>query len=534
MISRNPLLLFFCFLLAISCGRQQEREKNFLNDPSLSNDIKLERYLESDSLMHRAFSNEDISLLRTFYKNQNFQPFVLEESSSKSKRDSIFNVLFNRSLAFGIPQEYLAVNNPKMHAIESDMTKVLMLARMVAIREQGFLDTNGRFKSKLAKPSMEQLMKLSQCQSLEQAGSMLQSMGPMNNASFRNLSEKIYAFAMKYPHDTLTLKTKDYSNEAQRTQLAKSVLKNKGYLKQENSSVQTFETALLTFKLQNGLDSTLEINDYTVEALCESTHHKLMRAALSLEKIRQSKLDFRRLVLINLPEYCLYFYANNSLKAKHRIVIGKRSNETPELNSEINSIVIFPSWKVPASIVKKEIMPDVRKNKNYLAKHHYIIRGYKDTSRLDVNAINLNSNGYSIIQSPGRWNSLGVIKFEFINAYSVYVHDTPQKGLFNRAVRSFSHGCMRCESPIELGKQLLTYDQEGRNQNSMPPSSIDSLVNKGKQRVITLKTKIPISVGYQTVSTLRDRLVFYLDIYQRDAKCIQKFAKFEMPKLNNL
>ena len=473
--------------------------------------------------MRRAFSEEDITILRTYYKNRDFQPFLLEDASSKSQRDSIFTLLFNRSLAFGIPQEYLAVKNTTMHAIESDMTKVLMLARMVAIREHGFLDTSGRIKSKLAEPSMDQLLKLSQCQSLEQAGSMLQSMGPMNNASFRNLSEKIYAFGMKYPHDTLTLKTKDYSNEAQRTQLAKSVLKNKGYLKQENCSVQTFETALLNFKLQNGLDSTLEINDYTVEALCESTHHKLMRAALSLEKIRQSKLDFRRLVLINLPEYCLYFYANNSLKAKHRIVIGKRSNETPELSSAISSIVIFPSWKVPASIIKKEIMPDVRKNKNYLAKHHYVIRGYKDTNRLDVNTINLNSNGYSIVQTPGRWNSLGIIKFEFNNSHSVYVHDTPQKGLFNRAVRSFSHGCMRCEFPTELGKHFLTYDQKGREENSMPSSTIDSLVNKGKHQVIALKTKIPISVCYQTVSTLRDRLVFYIDIYHRDSKSLEQF-----------
>ena len=526
MILRIVLLLFLSSTVLISCNQPQVREKHFLNDPNLSNAEKLERYLNSDSLMGKAFSPAEVKLLRTYYEQRDYQPFLLGQASSK---DSLFKVLFERSLAFGIPQEYLELPGKKAHPLEVDMVKVVHLARMVEIRDKGFLDTSGRPKTVAPLATFRKMNYLTKATTFESAKNYLLALGPKSDTLFQQLSSQILSFGMKYRLDTSNLSPKDFTTEEKRTALAKLSLKNKGYLDTQQPSNTAFESALLLFKLHNGLDSTLQLNDYTVEALCESNVKKLTRAALSLDKIRHRKNSYGRLVLINLPEYTLYFYANDSLKAKHRVVIGKRSNETPELESEIRSIVIYPYWKVPASIVKKEIMPEVRKNKNYLTKHHYTIRGYRDTSALDVSKINLNSNGYNIVQSPGKWNSLGVLKFEFNNRHSVYVHDTPQKALFNRAVRSFSHGCMRCEFPAELGKQFLTYDQEGRRKKSMRPDTLDTLLRVGKHNVFPLKTKIPIKVYYQTVCASANRLVFYIDIYGRDSqllnslKNVQKF-----------
>lgn len=524
MILRIALLLFLSSLVLISCNPKQAREKNFLKDPNLSNAEKIERYLESDSLMGKAFSPGEVKLLRTYYEQRDYRPFLLEQASSK---DSLFNMLFERSLAFGIPQEYLQLPKKNAHPVELDMVKILHVARMVEIRDKGFLDTSGRPKTTAPLAPFRKMNFLTKANSFESASNYLLALGPKSDSTFKQLSDQLYAFGMKYKLDQENLSPKDFNTDEKRSSLAKQSLENKGYLSSSNNSNTAFEEALLLFKRHNGLDSSLQLNDYTVEALCESNTTKLTRAALSLDKIRQRKNAYGRLVLINLPEYALYFYANDSLRAKHRVVIGKRSNETPELESEIRSIVIYPYWKVPASIVKKEIMPEVRKNKNYLAKHHYTIRGYKDTSALDVAKINLKSDGYSIVQSPGKWNSLGVLKFEFNNRHSVYVHDTPQKALFNRAVRSFSHGCMRCEFPTELGKQLLTFDQEGRKKNSMRPDTLDTLLRVGKHNVFPLKTKIPIKVFYQTVCASADRMVFYLDIYGRDSQLLNSLKNIQ-------
>lgn len=524
MISRIALLLFLSSLVLISCNPKPAREKNFLKDPNLSNAEKIERYLESDSLMGKAFSPDEVKLLRTYYEQRDYQPFLLGQASSK---DSLFKVLFERSLAFGIPQEYLQLPKKNAHPVELDMVKVLYVARMVEIRDKGFLDTSGRPKTTAPLAPFRKMNFLTKAKSFESASNYLLALGPKSDSTFKQFSDQLFAFGMKYTLDKENLSPKDFNTEEKRTSLAKKSLKNKGYLSSSTDAKNVFEEALLLFKLHNGLDSSLQLNDYTVEALCESNTTKLTRAALSLDKIRQRKNPYGRLVLINLPEYALYFYANDSLRAKHRVVIGKRSNETPELESEIRSIVIYPYWKVPASIVKKEIMPEVRKNRNYLAKHHYTIRGYKDTSALDVSKINLKSDGYSIVQSPGKWNSLGVLKFEFNNRHSVYVHDTPQKALFNRAVRSFSHGCMRCEFPTELGKQFLTFDQEGRKKNSMRPDTLDTLLRVGKHNVFPLKTKIPIKVFYQTVCASSNRMVFYLDIYGRDSQLLNSLKNIQ-------
>lgn len=522
MILRIQVLLFAQLMLFVSCNRDQERERNFLKDASLSTSTKIRRYLESDTLMLSVFSKEETQFLRIYYSEEDYHPFLLEQEPSK---DSLFSALFTKSLAFGVPREYIDQNPQNAHPVEEDMVNVLNVARMIEIRENGFLDTSGRPATRVPLPDLKKMKTITDCRNFDVACRNLQALGPVSDTAFYKLSNQIFAFAMQYELDSDTLSPKNFPTESERLQLARKSLQQKGYLKSKKSSEMEFQKALISFKLHNGLDSSLQLNNYAIEALCESNQSRLTRAALSLEKIRLNTLNYQRLVLINLPEYALYFYANDSLKAKHRIVIGKRENETPELTSEIRSIVVYPFWKVPASIVKKEIMPELRKNRGYLAKHHYTIRGLKDTSALNIHEINLKSNGYSIVQSPGKWNSLGVIKFEFNNSHSVYVHDTPQKGLFNRAVRSFSHGCMRCEYPLLLSKQFLKYDQRGRRKNSMRPDTLDSLIRIGENTVLPLKTRIPIKVLYQTVIASTNQLVFFIDIYGRDALLLKGLSE---------
>jgi murein L,D-transpeptidase YcbB/YkuD len=292
---------------------------------------------------------------------------------------------------------------------------------------------------------------------------------------------------------------------------------SKGYLNSKNASDEELKNALNRFQRDNGLTEEIKINTNTITALSESNKTKILRAAISLDKIRQSKIHQAKYVRINIPEYKLYFYANDSLKSMHRIIVGKNTSQTPELTSKINKIVAFPFWKVPYSICKDEALPAIKKNIAYLNNNHYKI--YKDAVEINPATINwkkMTYFPYILIQQPGNFNSLGIMKFEFANNFSVYVHDTPSKSLFNRSVRNFSHGCMRCENPLKLGRIMLENDIVGNKPTKFTSDSLDTVMLSQSNRSIFLKVSIPIYVYYQTVVADRNKLVFYLDIYKRD------------------
>jgi murein L,D-transpeptidase YcbB/YkuD len=128
-------------------------------------------------------------------------------------------------------------------------------------------------------------------------------------------------------------------------------------------------------------------------------------------------------------------------------VAGRPKDETPMLQSQIESIVFNPAWHVPDSIARKEIWPKVHRNPGYLARENMMV-------------VKTDDGGARLVQRPGPKNSLGQIKFDFPNPYGVYLHDTPVRATFSRSSRMASHGCVRLEHPQELAKLLLSGDPQ--------------------------------------------------------------------------
>jgi lipoprotein-anchoring transpeptidase ErfK/SrfK len=523
MISRT-VLLFFIYLLLVGCKGATSSNPNFLNDNSLSLPEKIELFLKDEGLMKKLFNQEESQLLKGFYKERKYKPILYNEKPMLSNAGKITLQLLDNSLAFGVPKEFIGSHSKNIHPVKKDLIAVLNIARLIEYRDHGFTQTDGSVRKKCTTTDASALKKCTSFSDWKLASDFMLARGPIKDILFNDLSNLIYNYAVRYKIDTLNSNPKDFKSEDKRKEFMKASLVAKGYVSESDNTNELWDRTLLAFKLDNGLDSSNQINDFTIEALCESNKSRLTRAALSLEKVRKRIIGKKKFVWINIPEYHLYFYANDSLKARHRVVTGKRGNETPELVSEIRNIIIMPDWHVPASIVKREIMPKVRKNHAYLSKNHYVIRRFNDTTPVNLETANLKSNGFSILQRPGKWNSLGVIKFEFNNNHSVYVHDTPQKGLFQRTVRSYSHGCIRCEKPVELGKLMIKYDQVGRKRYSVACDTIDSLATIYKHRNIPLIKRIPIFVVYQTVTSQRGKLVFHLDIYGRDQTFLQQLA----------
>jgi murein L,D-transpeptidase YcbB/YkuD len=122
-------------------------------------------------------------------------------------------------------------------------------------------------------------------------------------------------------------------------------------------------------------------------------------------------------------------------------------------------------------------------------------------------------NGNSVRQKPGKWNSLGLVKFLFPNSYNIYLHDSPAKSLFNEDVRAFSHGCIRVAEPAKLARYLL------RNDSKWNPERIDAAMNSGKEQYVTLNKPIPVFIAYITAWVDRQgRLNLRNDIYKRDER----------------
>jgi murein L,D-transpeptidase YcbB/YkuD len=302
--------------------------------------------------------------------------------------------------------------------------------------------------------------------------------------------------------------------------LAKKVLRNKKFLVSDTTHAEI--AALRNFQQFSNQKVDGVIGESTAQLLGESSYSKVLRACLTLEKMRQRINRNKTFVWINIPEFKLVYVHDDTLRSENRVVVGTVKNQTPELKSLIHSIVVLPYWNVPYSIASKEILPALQRNPNYLARNKMIL--FQKKVEIDPTTINwkkykVTHFPFQVRQEPGSHNSLGIIKFEFHNKFSVYVHDSPAKSLFGTINRSYSHGCIRCENPVELGKLMLTLDE-----NAMTADSLDSLYARNLHTFIPLKKRIPIFIEYYTV-TLNEQgdLLFLRDLYRKEDEIITRW-----------
>ncbi len=213
----------------------------------------------------------------------------------------------------------------------------------------------------------------------------------------------------------------------------------------------------------------------------------------------QLKSDY---LLVNVPEFKLHVYEQDSLAFSMNAVVGKNQNKTVIFNGDMKYIVFSPYWNIPASILKNEVIPGIKRNSNYLAQH------------------NMEWNAGNVRQKPGANNSLGLVKFLFPNSHSIYLHDSPAKSLFNENARAFSHGCIRLAEPKKLAGYLL------RNDNNWNEEKITAAMNGNIEQYVTLKKTVPVFIAYFTAWVDRQgKLNFRNDVYKRDDRLAKMILK---------
>ncbi len=294
-----------------------------------------------------------------------------------------------------------------------------------------------------------------------------------------------------------------------------------------DSASQKITTAQLIHKLkiaQRFLSLTEDglLNKNTLEPLNVSLAFRVRELALSLNTMRWLNCikQNQSAIIINIPSANLVMYRDRKNILESRIVVGKKTTPTPTQCSRITEVILHPYWTVPYSIATKEILPIVKKDIAYLSNHNLeVLDEYEqvvDPTTIEWDKLSKKNFPYTLRQATGFDNSLGIVKFNFYNPFNTYLHDTPQKGLFKRNKRYFSHGCMRVEKAVALAKVLL-------KNNTKALAALEMLEKKGNENASQdpvfspISQKVLVFVLYNTAwSDTNGNVLFYEDVYEKN------------------
>lgn len=271
------------------------------------------------------------------------------------------------------------------------------------------------------------------------------------------------------------------------------------------------------FQARHGLDPDGIIGPKTYLALNRTVGHRIDQLRLSLERGRWMMRDLGDdYVLVNIAGARTYVLRNGDTFWTTRSITGSQYRKTPVFRDEITYMEVNPTWTVPASIFRKDKLPQIRRDPGYLSRNGYTIRDSGGRS-IPASAVNWNAAnpGVTLVQKPGPNNALGLIKFMFPNKYSVYLHDTNNRNLFEKSERFYSSGCIRVQYPFELADLLMQEDPDWSR------ARLNQILESGKTTRINLPRPIPVLLTYWTAWSDDGEVQFREDIYSRDERVLK-------------
>lgn len=551
-MNRKLFLLFsFSLLLLFSCDFSNGKQKRnadakpfVVHRPyQMEEDIRdsietiLTRTAESDSTPVTRFRN--IEVLLSVYKQNNFHRIWSADSSWYARADSFFTIIQHAELYGLFPTDYHADELKKLsdqlkltpkniaHWSNADMLMSdafisfahdLRIGRIprdsVTLQSDSILSIDF-YLDLFAKAVDSSPVKI--LEKLEPQHPGYQALKKAVPAFLKNMNREKITYIQFPKKDSLTF-----------VRHLQQRLFEKGFIAFNDRMADSAELTTAVRKGQQNFGLTVDGKPGAqfIKRINDSDWERFRRIALNLDRYKQLGDSMpTAYIWVNLPAYKMELYDSGRVVLESKVIVGQPKTRTPVLNSKVTNMITYPQWTVPYSIIFKEMLPKIRKDIGYLKKENLMVVDRYDSVidpyTIDWTKLGKNNFPYLLRQRQGDDNSLGVIKFNFANKFSVYMHDTNARSLFSRSNRALSHGCVRVQEWDSLSRYMLARDSA-----NIPVDTLTSYLARQEKRRVSLKKKLPVYFRYFTAySGENGEIKFWEDIYSEDNRLIFNYLR---------
>lgn len=550
-LSPEVFFILLIVMFAYACNdNQAQNRQDIVAEPAQMNDRVVENIQE---LLDYSASNEGklndsitfslIGTVNDFYKNRNYQSIWSSKENWLPVADSLLQFI-KQSKQYGLfPEDYhytsLQLISNRFAAdtlLSGDKRDAALWSRADLMLTDAFFRISshlyaGRLKNDSIYKKQDSVLtdtfyynNLNAVLRGESITKVFHSLEPLHQG-YINLRTALKQFLdsanFKIPY---TYVSYPYKDSAAFIKTLVKRLKEESAIPWQTTEVDTaqLKAAIVQVQKKRGLKVDGKFGVQLTRSLNNTDAEKFKRIAINLDRYKMMPYPLpKRYIWVNIPSFYLQLWENDTVKIESRVVVGKPATRTPLLTSQISDMVTYPQWTIPNSIILKEILPALKRNPGYLAKKGYMLTTW-DGEEVDPYSVDWGkyTKGipYRVVQGSGDANALGILKFNFPNKYSVYLHDTNQRYLFKNESRALSHGCVRVQEWEKLtyyisGLDSANYESTG---NIVPSDSIKVWLKRKEKHVITVKSSIPVYFRYFTATGKNGKIVFYDDIYGED------------------
>lgn len=550
MPERIPVFYFhaatlFLLLLLGSCkGRDKEekpKEKDIVEQPErfevrLSENIKnaVSYLVDNEGRLDDSIKLTTGPLLNTIYEQSAYQPLWCGQERWLPIGDSLYSFI-EHSKEYGLfPSDY---HFRKLSNIRDQITTDSVARKNAALwsraelmlsdallqisrhLKQGHLKYDSTtLRTDTLLPNDYYLQVLAQVRQAKEVTSVLQSLEPKHpgydslKVGLRTFLDSIQTFK-RYTYLPYPIRDSASFYKALQHRMFEDDILASATSPMDTAS---WRQAIATYQQGAGIKVTGKVNENTVSRLNNTNWEKFKRVAINLDRYRMLPDTLpETYVWVNVPSYYLRVMDFDTVVFESRVIVGQPKTRTPLLTSSISNFITYPQWTVPYSIIFKEMLPQIQKNVNYLNKQNLMVvdkyDSVVDPTTIDWSKLSKKYFPYLLKQRQGDDNSLGVLKFNFANKYSVYLHDTNARWLFGRGGRALSHGCVRVKEFMKLADFLVRNDTI-----RFPPDTLRAWIGRQEKHIVSGFTRTPIFIRYFTCEGKNGKLRIYDDIYGED------------------
>jgi len=540
------LLLSICLISACNDHHVTIEEKKIVakaEDINISaEDIiegTLKEVLQNNKQIEDSFQLKNASILQYIYNEYSFQPIWSKKGSFLNKADSLFRLMdsaSNYGLFFsdyyynrlGSLKNELKLDTSSQIKLDaskwaySDLLLTSAFVQIVKDLAKGRLlpDSLLATDSLLTPEFFSKQLKQFGRDNIDSFTAQLEPVNPgyqkLKNGLKRFLSKAHFKnYSIIKPKDSLQFPELVYKRLSE---------EDSTLLNNDDPDSVTISRAIKKYQKKKGLKADGLVSQSLVDRLNDTDKERFIRIAITLDKYKMLQPLPQQYIWVNIPAYYLQLIDSDSVVLKSRVVVGKPETKTPLITSAITDLITYPKWHIPESIIKKDILPGLKRDPGYTIRKGYTLFD-EDGNEIDPYTVTWakykEGIPYSVVQGSGDENALGVMKFNFPNKYAVYLHDTNQRYLFSKSKRALSHGCVRVQAWQELTNFILRNDSL-YSEKFVPVDSVNNWLALKEKHLITVRKKIPLFIRYFTCDVVKDDVIFYEDVYGDDRRIREK------------